>query len=332
MEAQAVASALMIELCGARALPGTIDVGGPGPQPATIRLRDARIASLLGAPVARDRARQILEALEFTTADALDGLDCTPPAFRRDDVTREADLIEEVARLDGLEQLPATLPSRHGASGRLTERQQLRRRAADALTAQGLHEVVGWSFVAPELADRLRLPDHQAVELDNPMSSDQSKLRTTLLGSLLDVAQRNRARGATALALFEAGAVYLPDGDGLPHEPYHVGALLIGPARPATWRDPEPRSADFFAAKGVLAGLLDTLRVPWSVRATRSVPFLHPGRAAAILAGGEEVGWLGEIHPLVAADWDLKETVAAFELDLDAVAERATAADASTRT
>ncbi len=110
MEAQAVAARLMIELCGARLAPGTIDVGGPGPPPQTIRLRDARVASLLGAPIPRERCREILNALEFTTADADDGLDVTVPAFRRADVTREADLIEEVARLDGLEKLPATLP------------------------------------------------------------------------------------------------------------------------------------------------------------------------------------------------------------------------------
>ena len=157
LEAQAVATKLMVELCGARAVPGTIDVGGPGLEPRTIRLRDARIASLLGTPIPRERCRRILEALEFVTTDADDGLDVKPPAFRRDDVTREADLIEEVARIDGLEKLPATLPSRHGASGLLTTAQALRRRAADALTAQGLDEIVGWSFARPELARRLRL-------------------------------------------------------------------------------------------------------------------------------------------------------------------------------
>jgi phenylalanyl-tRNA synthetase beta chain len=253
----------------------------------------------------------------------------TVPPFRRSDVTREADLIEEVARLDGLDKLPATLPSRHGASGRLTARQQLRRRAGDALTAQGLHEAVGWSFAHPELADRLRLPDghplRAAVELENPISNDLSQLRTTLLGSLLDVARHNRTRGAGTLRLFEAGAVYLPESDRqLPREPYHVGALLSGPARPPSWRDGKPRAADFFAAKGVLAGLLDTLRVPWTVTPA-SEPFLHPGRAARIVAAGEPVGWIGEIHPLVAAGWELDDTIAAFELDLDAVPEPPTA-------
>ncbi len=319
LEAQAVAAALMIELCGARLAPGTTDVGGPGPEPLTIRLRDARVSGLLGAPIPRDRCAEILRALEFVTADAPDGLDATVPTFRRGDVTREADLIEEVARLDGLEKLPATLPSRHGASGRLTALQRMRRAAADALAAQGLHEIVGWSFVAPDLAQRLRLHDHRALELENPMSTEQSQLRTTLLGSMLDIARRNRSHGAATLRLFEAGPVYLPTGEGeLPTEPHHVGALLVGAVRPATWRDPDPRRSDFFAAKGVLGGLLGGLRARWTVEPATE-PFLHPGRAARILVDGKPAGWLGEIHPLVAAEWDIEDTVAAFELDLDAV-------------
>jgi phenylalanyl-tRNA synthetase beta chain len=324
MEAQAVAAQLMVELCGAQVLPGTIDIGGPGPEPQTIRLRDARVTSLLGTPIPRARCEEILQALEFTTARGSDGLDVSVPAFRRADVTREADLIEEVARLDGVDKLPATLPSRHGASGRLTAIQSRRRAAADALTAQGLHEIVGWSFVGTELAQRLRLLDREAVELENPMSADQSRLRTTLLGSLLEAGRRNRAQGVSALRLFEAGAVYLPSGPGeLPREPHHVAALLTGSVRPPTWREPEPRAADFFAAKGVLAGLLERLRADWELGSGHE-PFLHPGRSATILVGGEAAGWLGEIHPLVAQEWDLNATVAAFELDLDALPEPGT--------
>jgi phenylalanyl-tRNA synthetase beta chain len=322
MEAQAIATRLMVELCGATPLPGTIDIGGPGPAPEMIRLRDARVAGLLGVEIPRARSAEILRALEFDTADASDGLDVTVPAFRRADVTREADLIEEVARLGALESLPATLPSRHGAWGRLTERQRLRRRAADALTAQGLHEIVGWSFEGPDLAARLRIDGRPVVELENPMSSDQSRLRTTLLGSLLDVGHRNRSRGAAALRLFEAGAVYLPTADARPDEPYHVAALLSGPVRSATWRDSDPPAADFFAVKGVLQGMLDSIRAPWSVAADPSPePFLHPGRAARILVDGSPVGWIGELHPQVAAAWDWSDPIAAFELDFDAVAD-----------
>ena len=327
MEAQAVAARLMIELTGARLRPGTVDVGGPGPAPKTIRLRDERVAGLLGAPVARERSRQILTALEFGTAEVDDGLDVSVPAFRRGDVSRPADLIEEVARLGGLESLPATLPSRRGAAGRLTARQRLRRRAVDALAAQGVNEIVGWSFTGPELDQRLRVaPGGGALELENPFSAEQSRLRTTLLGSLLDTARRNRARGIATIRLFEAGAVYLPRPDRpQPDEPHHVAALLIGPARPAGWRDPEPPAADFFAVKGLLQGMLDALGARWSVAPPQSPqPFLHPGRTATVLVDERPVGWVGEIHPSVAAEWDLRDTVAAFEVDLDAVPEPVT--------
>jgi phenylalanyl-tRNA synthetase beta chain len=153
------------------------------------------------------------------------------------------------------------------------------------------------------------------------MSSEQARLRTTLLGSLLETARLNRSRGAGTQRLFETGAVYLPRGEGFqPHEPYRVAALLCGVVRPPSWREPEPAIADFFAAKGVLAGVLDRLRLPWTVEAA-SEPFLHPGRTAHVHVDGRAIGWLGELHPAVAAGWDLEGTVAAFEFDLDAVPE-----------
>lgn len=332
LEAQAVATRLLIDLCGARVRHGTVDVGGPGPAPQPIGLRDSRVRSLLGIAIPRQRQGQILESLEFEVSEVDDGFEVVPPAFRRGDVTREADVIEEVARLGAMEQLPSTLPDtsraaqaaleRGGATAgaRLTARQLLRRRAGDALVAQGLHEVVGWSFNGPELRDKLRLgPEIVEVELENAMSSEQSRMRTTLLGSLLDIAARNRAHGAAAIRLFEAGAVFLPvEGERLPREPYRLAAVLCGPVRPPGWRDPEPPPTDFFAVKGVLEGLLVAVGTEHAVERS-SYPFLHPGRQAEVMVGGRGVGWLGEVHPLVAREWDLHETVAAFELDLDAL-------------
>ena len=321
LDALVLATQLMVDVCGARVAPGTIDVGGPGPEPKTIRLRDSKVTSLLGVAVPRERCAEILTALEFGVADAPDGLDATVPAFRRTDVTREADLIEEVSRLGALDVLPATLPSRHGASGRLTERQRLRRAASDALVAQGLHEIVGWSFESADRAQRLRIAERPVVELQNPMSAEQTRLRTTLLGSLLDATRLNRSRGAQAIRLFEAGAVYLaPDAAAghPPAEPYHLAAVLLGPVRPPTWRDPEPPAADFFSAKGALMGMLDVIRVPWAVAEPGDPEtFLHPGRCGQIVIGGRPAGWIGELHPEVAALWDLDEPVAAFELNLD---------------
>jgi phenylalanyl-tRNA synthetase beta chain len=320
MEAQIVATKLMLELTGARLVPGTIDVGGPGPAPAVIRLREHRVAGILGRPIPRDRQDEILRSLEFGVGDADDGLDVTVPAFRRNDVSREADLVEEVARIDGLEQLPATLPKRRGAAGRLTTAQRLRRRVVDALVGRGVHEIVGWSFTDPGLADRLRLapddPRRRFVALENPMSEDRSVMRTTLVGSLLDAARHNAARGMPDLALLECGAVYLDTGGRLPHEHRALGAVVTGRLHPQTWGAREPPAAGFFAAKGLLGAALDAVRVRWDVeRATE--PFLHPGRTARVLAGGEDVGWVGELHPVMARAWDLDAGAALFEIDLD---------------
>ncbi|MGZ4268704.1 MAG: phenylalanine--tRNA ligase subunit beta [Solirubrobacteraceae bacterium] len=327
MEAQIVATRLMIELTGATVHPGTIDVGGDGPPPQTIRLREARVEGLLGRAIARDRQAEILRALEFGVAEAEDGLDVTVPAFRRNDVTREADLVEEVARIDGLEKLPATLPKRRGSAGSLSPQQRLRRRAVDALVGRGLHEIVGWSFTDAGLGERLRLgagdPRNQPIVLENPMSADHAVMRTTLAGSLLDVARRNDARGMPDLGLFECGTVYLPSGERLPHEHRAIGAILVGRLAPQTWGTPEPPRAGFFAAKGLLGAVMDALRVHWEVEPATE-PFLHPGRSARVLAGGEDVGWIGELHPLVARAWDL-DAAALFEVDLDRVITHADA-------
>ncbi len=343
LEAQILATRLMVEVCGARVLDGTIDIGGPthsdpddghrwiAPPPHTIHLREERVTGLLGVAVPRGRQGEILTGLGFECTETGDGLDAVVPPFRRADVTREVDLIEEVSRIGALEHLPATLPPRRGASGRLTERQRLRRTAADALTGAGLSEIVGWSFEGPELAARLGLEQRPAVTLRNPMSIDQSRLRTTLLGSLLEVAARNRSRGAAALALFESGAVYLPVEGEPPAEPRYLAALTCGAVRPATWREPDPARGDFFSIKGVLAGALAAIHVPWTVRpvAPSAPPFLHPGRSAEIVLPGERdgvdpvvAGWVGELHPSVAARFDIEEPVACFELDLDLAAER----------
>src|SRR4051794_22210042 len=204
MWGQAVSSKLMLELTGARLVPGTVDLGGEGPAPKTIRLRDEKVTGLLGASVPLGEQAELLERLDFGVVDSGDGLEVTVPPVRRNDVTREVDLIEEVARLWGLDKLPSTLPA-HGAAGRLTVQQQLRRRAGDALVGAGFSEAIGWSFEAPELALKLRTSDVPAVKLRNPLSEDLSVMRTTLLGSLLTSVRHNVARGRDDVRLFEEG-------------------------------------------------------------------------------------------------------------------------------
>jgi phenylalanyl-tRNA synthetase beta chain len=330
LEAQAIATALMVELCGARVLPGTVDVGGPGEPPPALALRPARVAALLGNEIAAPRCREILLSLGFGVdahpSPAADAIGVRVPHFRRGDVTREVDLIEEVARIDGLERLPATLPPRRGAAGRLTHVQQARRRAEDALAARGCSEIVGWSFADPALLDRLRLPAgdpmRQLVTIENPLSESMSIMRPTLLGSLLDAAAHNAARGAGDLALFESGTVYRAASSGaLAAEHHGLAVLIAGDFVARNWHGEPAVSADFYAAKGLLAAVLDVLGVDWTV-APAQWPFLHPGRSASVLAGDLRLGFAGELHPLVAAAWDL-ERVAVWALDLGLAASLA---------
>jgi phenylalanyl-tRNA synthetase beta chain len=338
MHAQAVATRLMIECCGARPAAGTIDIGPEPPALAVLRLREARVQAILGVAIPVARQAEILDALDFSSmpvpatnaaADpAQGGLDVIVPALRRADVTREVDLIEEVARIDGVERLPATLPARRGAAGRLNHAQHVRRDAEDAMVGRGLYEVVGWSFTEPSLLDRLLLPpDHEmrdVVRLENPLSDAQSVMRPTLLGSLLDAARHNVARNGPDVAIFESGTVYraAPDGAHGADEHHALGALLTGALAPRSWQG-APAHADFFAAKGLLAALLDHFHVHWAVQEGQW-PFLHPGRSAAVLARDADgkpvrLGFVGELHPRVAASWDLQRT-AAFAVDLGKLA------------
>jgi phenylalanyl-tRNA synthetase beta chain len=335
IHAQSVAARLMVECCGARPAAGTIDVGPPEPEPLQmLRLRRARVERILGVQVPAQRQAKILRSLDFASEiivaeeDVDDGLDVTVPALRRADVTREVDLIEEVARIDGVDRLPATLPARRGAAGRLSHAQHVRRDAEDALAGRGLYEVVGWSFTEPSLLDRLLLPaDHEmrnVVRLENPLSDAQSIMRPTLLGSLLDAAQYNVARNGPDVAIFESGTVYRAgSGGGHGADEHHaLGALMTGALAPRSWHG-APAQADFFAAKGLLAALLDRFHVHWAVEQAQW-PFLHPGRSAAVLArdtGGKpmRLGFVGELHPSVAASWDLERT-AAFAVDLGKLA------------
>lgn len=331
---QRIASRLLVELCGAKLVPGTIDVSGEIPEPHRLRLRAARVEGLLGMEISQADQKTYLERLGFEAEVDGEDLEVVVPPDRHYDVTREVDLIEEVARVHGLdEHLPTTLPSTGRAVGGLSREQRLRRRAEDGLRDLGFDQIVGWSFTDPGETGRLRIPgdDPRAkpVALANPLSEDQSVMRTTLLGSLLDVAARNVARGAGDLALFESARVYLqekPTGkksvDPLAghfagnrtapfSEPHRFAGIAVGSLAPRSWRG-GGEAADFFAVKGVLEALAAQLGIELGF-APAEEPFLHPGRSAAVSIEGAPVGWLGEVHPLVCRTWDLDAAVA-FEL------------------
>jgi phenylalanyl-tRNA synthetase beta chain len=334
MAGQRLASRLMVELAGARMVPGTVDEYPSPAAPRVVHLRTARVEKLLGMSVPEQETRSILERLGFGVEGTGDGFDARVPYWRDGDVQREADLVEEVARIHGVDKLPRTLPARRRAVGRLTPTQRVRRRVEDALRDRGLSEVVAYSYTAPETLDRLRLGDVPLLRLANPMSEDQSVMRPLLLPGLLDAARHNASHGRPRLGLFESAHVYRlsaplddapsgsPGGATPAHERHHLGAVLTE-ASPGTWRS-DPRTADFYAAKGLVEAVLGSVGIEFEVEPGER-PFLHPGRTATVLAGDEQkLGWIGELHPSVTRAWDLGEqTVAAFELDADLIAELA---------
>lgn len=321
---QALATKLFVEVAGARLVAGTIDERSSLPESLKLQLRSARVERILGARIELEDASEILQRLGFGVESGGDGvLEVSVPYWRRGDTTREIDLIEEVGRIWGFDKLPTTLPLRRNTGG-LTQSQKFGRRVHDALVGAGFAEVVGWSFTARDVADRLALtaddPRRAAVAIRNPLSDEQASLRTMLLPSILDIAARNRARGREDMRIFEMGSRILPNGgasNALPIETNGICVLLTGGHRRATWSEPEPAVADFFAAKSVLEMLCASLSVACTVRPS-SEQFLHPGRAGQILLGDEAAaaGWIGELHPEVAQQWQLGMT-AVFELDLE---------------
>jgi phenylalanyl-tRNA synthetase beta chain len=275
-----LATQLLVDLAGAR-WTGATDEVGELPQPPVVHFRTGRANKVIGVEIDEQEQKDSLERLGF---DVVPGWDVRVPTWRMRDVTREIDLIEEVARVHGLEKIPFTLPLRSAMFGRLSQAQRLRRLVEDVLAGAGFSEAYTLSLVA-------RDPDPDALRLPVPLTSEHGVLRTTLLEGLVGAARHNVAVGNEGIALFEVARVYLPSGEDLPEEHWRVGGITQG---------------GYPRAKGAVETLYEALGIEPRLERTR-LPFLHPGKAAALAAG-----WVGELHPaLLEGGWG------AFELDLD---------------
>jgi phenylalanyl-tRNA synthetase beta chain len=277
--AATMATRMIVELAGAR-WTGAADEQANMPTPVVLTLRPERTSALLGLDVPSERQSEILDRLGFERADG----GYRVPTWRARDVTREVDLIEEVARFV-LDEIPFTLPEHAVTFGRLTRWQRVRRLVEDVLAGCGFSEAYTSTFVA-----------HGDLRLPQPISQEAAALRTSLAESLVEAARGNVAVGATEVALFEIARTYR-EGDELPSERWHVAGIVDG---------------GFAAAKWAVEQLYAALKVEPSVERTTE-PLLHPGKAART---GE--GWVGELHPSV-----IEGVWGAFELDLDALVERA---------
>ncbi|HSN83510.1 MAG TPA: phenylalanine--tRNA ligase subunit beta [Polyangiales bacterium] len=312
----ASAASLIAELGGGAVATDAIDCIVQAHQPASIQLRPERASRLLGTPVSKEESMRILESLGCRITGHGEGtIDAETPSWRPD-LTREVDLIEEVARVRGYDEIPTAMPRAHvseaGTPGLLKLVDELR----DAAVACGLYEAINYGFLSTEDLRKARVAT-DAVALANPLSEERAVMRTSLLPGLTGAASRAQRHGAAEVRLFEIARTFLPTGNVLPHEQTVLAINLAGD-RPG-WIGGE-RPFDVYDGKGVIEAIIDRVfgRTPELV--SGDVPrFMHPKRSGVMTLAAQRVGFVGEIHPEVADDLELIGRVIYAELDVSAL-------------
>ena len=332
---------LFIELAGGTLEPG-ITVVGDAPEPVAVTLPAALPARITGVDITPDAAVHALEANGCTVVLGDTTLTVTPPTWRLD-LSDPYDIVEEVLRVVGYDQVPSVLPKAPAGRG-LTKAQRLRRRAGYVLAGEGLVEVKTFPFAGPADFDRLgwEADDERRrqILLENPLSAEEPGMTPTLLVGLLKAAALNLGRGHSDVALVETARVFIPAGEtpdapiygvdarpsdaeigaldaALPDQPWHVGFVLVGQRDVGGWYG-AGRAATWSDAVDIVRVLAGSFHVDVDVQAADVRPW-HPGRCAAMSVGGARIGYAGELHPRVARAWGLPERAVAAELDLDAL-------------
>ncbi len=329
LAAQNRAALLLARYTGGHVMKGVVDTNPVPPEPRRITVRPHRINEILGVKIPVSEVTEILARLDFGVARGSGGvLELTVP-LRRGDVLIEEDVVEEVARIYGYERIPLTLPRGELLSSRETKRQQIHSLVRQTLVGCGFFEAITLSFINRSHLERLRLeendPRRRAIALQNPLSEEQGVMRTTLLPGLFKVLQHNFNHQEMNQLFFEIGAVFLPRRlplDELPQEPLRLALAATGQLPDPNWLT-APSPADFYLVKGALEMLCSRLHISGMELVPAALPFLHPTRSAAVVIGGTEIGFIGEVHPEVAETWDFRQPVTICELDLDALAEAA---------
>lgn len=309
------AAALLTELAQGEVLAGRVIAQDYAYEAPEITISLTHINHVLGTDLTAEAVGTILGRLGFPYQVTDDVFTVTIPA-RRWDIRIPADLIEEVARIYGYDQLPTTLPVGEMTLGGLTDKQRFLRASRHVLEGLGLNQAISYALTTPEKAQRFQITPVTPVVLDYPMSQDHQVTRGSLITSLLDDVAYNLAHKQSDLALYEQGRVFDAQGDeSLPIEKEHLAGILAGHVQAGSW-DQEAQAADFFALKGIVEQLLTNLGFT-AVRfvANHERPDMHPGQTADIYLGTTLVGFIGQIHPQTAQAYRIKQTFA-FELDL----------------
>ncbi len=298
----------LVELLGAgEVVDGVIDILNFVPQPTKLALHADKINALLGTDVAPEEMRRILKSLDF----GVDGDEITVPSWRGD-VAHYSDLAEEVARFTGYNNIPTTPMRGVTTQGGYSPEQVLERSLGTVCRSLGYDEIITYSFISPTYYDKIRWPEddprRKSLKIMNPLGEDTSIMRTTVLPSMLEILTRNYNYRNKTARLYELGRTYFEKEDGMADEPKVLSLGLYGP------------DESFFTLKGAVEALLGSIRAEQiTFRAERNNPSYHPGRCAKVYAGEAEIGVLGQIHPLVAANYDVDTELYCAELSFDAL-------------
>ncbi|GLC88351.1 phenylalanine--tRNA ligase subunit beta [Lysinibacillus piscis] len=317
------AAALLAELAGGEVLEGMCIVDELDKAPARVVVSPDFINERLGMKISLEEMLSILERLKFDV-EAANGLLIIDAPTRRQDIKIEEDIVEEIARLYGYDEIPMTLPEGANQAGSLTAYQATRRVVRNFMEGAGLYQAVTYSLTSEALSQRFALKAESVTRLLMPMSEERSTLRQSLIPHLIEAAAYNVARQADGVALYEIGSVFLgQSAEGQPYEEEHVAAVLTGKWLDHAWQG-EKKAVDFFVLKGIVEGVVGKLGLTERISFVKAeVDGLHPGRTASILLDGTQVGIIGGLHPAEQKAWGVKDTYV-MEMNLVALLQAVT--------
>ncbi|MCM3411055.1 phenylalanine--tRNA ligase subunit beta [Metabacillus litoralis] len=314
--AAAERAAQLISLyAGGEVLEGAVEVRSTTFEPAVVKTTVEKVNRVLGMNISAEEMKSIFERLQFGVELDNSTIIVTVPT-RRGDLTIEEDLVEEVARLYGYDNIPTTLPVGQAIPGKLTDYQEKRRKVRRYLEGTGLYQAITYSLTSEEKAPKYALEASELTKLALPMSEERSVLRLSLLPHLLDALRYNLARQIDQVALYEIGSVFLSQGEDVqPLEKERLSGAVTGLWHSHSWQG-EKKPVDFYVVKGIIDGLVDLLGLSDVIEYKQSKrEGMHPGRTAEIFLGEKRVGFVGQVHPTVQKELDLTETYV-FELSL----------------
>ncbi|WP_335872704.1 phenylalanine--tRNA ligase subunit beta [Bacillus sp. 2205SS5-2] len=308
------AAKLLVEYAGGEVLEGSVVFDEISIEPATVTITLEKINSSLGTAITAEEVKEIFEKLQFGLEMEGTTFIVTAPT-RRGDISIEEDLLEEVARLYGYDRIPLTLPTGASQPGGLSPYQLKRRVSRRTLEGAGLYQAITYSLTNERKATQYALVKREPVSLKMPMSEERSKLRLSIVPQLLESISYNVARQMDSIAFYEIGSVFLKnEGQELPHEVEHIAGAMTGLWNNHPWQG-EKKSVDFYVAKGILDELFVKLGVLGKIQyQPAQLDDMHPGRTAEILLDEEVLGFVGQVHPEIQKELDLKETYV-FELN-----------------